>query len=202
MKGVESETGTLNTVAKMAIEPRFTLALSADDRYATPLVVTLHSVLSRLSKPMKVVVADLGLSHKTKKWIESLTADFGCGEPRYVGADSLRSASRKSFRHYSSAAYARLELPRLLEGESDFIVYLDCDALARRDLWEAPWSDDHAVSAVPEYGVCAGDLGRLRATGAPADCPYFNSGVMVIKIDQWLQAGIESKRFHSSRENS
>ena len=90
--------------------------------------------------------------------------------------------------HVKLAAYYRLLFPQILPSKIDRIIYLDSDLLVNGsldELWETRL-DSHLVAAASDRNL---DMQRARL-GLGADSPYFNSGVMVLKLSDWRQENI------------
>ena len=126
---------------------------------------------------------------------------------RWLTADRRSVRSLPVSGHVTTAAYARLFAPRLLPSELGRVIYLDSDLLVLADLaalWaeplagavclavpdvSCPWVD--CASALPNYERCRHYLGvhpaipNYRELGMLPSDPYFNSGVLVMDLQQW-----------------
>ncbi len=99
--------------------------------------------------------------------------------------------------HWLPAATAhRLFMGDLLPAECSRVLYLDADLVALDSLVPL-WGlalDGHAAGAVrdatwPWVGASRGDF-AYRALGHPPDLPYFNTGVLLIALEQWRELEI------------
>jgi lipopolysaccharide biosynthesis glycosyltransferase len=93
--------------------------------------------------------------------------------------------------HVKLAAYYRLFFPQLLPSSIDRIIYLDSDLLVNGsldELWETPL-ESNLVAAASDRNL---DVHRSRL-GLGPDSPYFNSGVMTLKLSDWRQENIAER---------
>lgn len=181
---------------------------AADDGYAMPLAVTIRSALDRLApdRRLRLMLLDGGLSDANRRRLEASWRD-----PRltlqWFRPDVTLVRDLPVSDHISPAAYLRLLMPAMLPRDVSRVIYLDADMLVRRclgDLWDlpqhgspalavqdfaAPYLD--AASMMPNYArsqrflAAYTPVANFRELGLPADGMYFNSGLMVIDLDQW-----------------
>jgi lipopolysaccharide biosynthesis glycosyltransferase len=87
--------------------------------------------------------------------------------------------------HYSLSIFTRLVIPTVLRGQTDRVLYLDADILcvgALDELIALDISADIAV-VVPDAPVTT----RRRVAALKlAHASYFNGGVILINIEQWI----------------
>ena len=167
------------------------IALASDERYFPGLYCAIASALSHLNPARKldVKVLDGGLSPSSRDtlWrlagrvVGDIALEFVTADVSVFGAATLGPGQ-------SHMAYCRVLLPQLLNLPR--LIYLDCDTLVFRDLsalFDLELSPDKVLAAVPdsETLTLAHDSAiiakamRLRADGA-----YFNSGVMLMNLDE------------------
>jgi lipopolysaccharide biosynthesis glycosyltransferase len=91
----------------------------------------------------------------------------------------------------SNAALFRLFIPDLLPAEVSRALYLDCDMVMLGEVQEL-WETDlrgQALMAVQDHGMStvskAMGLRHHRALGIPGEAPYFNSGLLLMDLQQW-----------------
>ena len=167
------------------------IALASDERYFPGLYCAVASALSHLNPARKldVKVLDGGLSPSSRDTLWRLT-DRVVGDValEFVTADVSVFGAATLGPGQSHIAYCRVLLPQLLN--VPHLIYLDCDTLVFRDLsalFDLALSPDKVLAAVPdsETLTLAHDSAiiakamRLRADGA-----YFNSGVMLMNLDE------------------
>jgi len=103
----------------------------------------------------------------------------------------------------SRMAFGRFFLGELLAREYKRVLYLDCDVAVEPNLSDAFDLDlgGHPIGAVMDCNFIANQSGKARRNwhahmetiGLPPDAPYFNSGVLLIDLDDWRRAEIPAK---------
>lgn len=87
--------------------------------------------------------------------------------------------------------YYRLLIPYVLKDIADKVLYIDADTLCLSridDLFES-CLDNYIIAAVEDSGEAAVDA---KLSGLFSDGRYFNSGVILININRWLEKDIFS----------
>lgn len=107
----------------------------------------------------------------------------------YEGLPTLR---------YGEAVYQRINLPEYIPDSIDKIIYIDSDTLVLQSLMEL-WSLDlqgNSTGAVENLSPKAcRDIGVDRTE-------YFNSGVLVMDLNQWRQRRLHRQVTDYARENA
>jgi lipopolysaccharide biosynthesis glycosyltransferase len=167
------------------------LALASNESYFPGLYCTITSALGYLDpeREIDVKVLDGGLSRSA---VDTLFRLIGRMRKRtrleFVRADPSIFGKATLGPNQSHMAYCRLLLPHLLDVPR--LVYLDCDLLVFRDLsqlYDLQLSDGKAIAAVPdaETSCLAEDsLVVARASHLPPEGVYFNSGVMLMNLNE------------------
>ena len=99
--------------------------------------------------------------------------------------------------HLSRTAYARILMPLLLPEAQGRLLYVDCDTLINAPL--APLAEldmqRFAVAAVDDIARLdpIRHAERNRAIGLPGEMRYFNSGVLLIDLDQWRRESLSER---------
>lgn len=189
------------------------VVVASDYAFAMPLTVTICSVLQTLGPGVRLDlhVIDVGIGAAGRARLRESWRDERL-TVHWHSVDPLALKNLPVSDHLTPAAYARLFAPRLLPAELGKVIYLDSDLLVLEDLaalWAEPMGDA-ACLAVPDLGCpwvdCAATLPNYarcrqylsvhlaipnyRDVGMAPDAPYFNSGVMVMNLDQWRAADI------------
>lgn len=179
------------------------IVTAADDRFALPLGVMVHSLLANAHPDAEIflyVLSD-GISPRHRHRIESVvtqTKKTRTVKVHWLDAQvdlpPLEQDGRALLRttdFISEAAYLRLLIPDVLPEEQDRALYLDADLLIERDLaplWNEPFNEAH-VLAVRDYKIQTVShqkgLVHYDDFGLSPDAPYFNSGVLVINLNAW-----------------
>ena len=169
-----------------------TLAYAADERMAMPLAASIASAALNFRTPdasLDVVVIDGGLSRRSMSRLIPTSLDTARFRFRAITAPSICTQGIALHR-YGIAALYRLELPRLLP-DCRRTIYLDADTIVEhdlRELWDeadggAPlWARQDWMFPVMSHPFLRG---RCNGLGMRPDDPYFNSGVLVLDLDEW-----------------
>jgi lipopolysaccharide biosynthesis glycosyltransferase len=167
---------------------RVPVVFSVDEAFALPLAVSVASLVRSASKEddLEIHVLGQGISDADRRMIESAAAGVAPLEWHAIGAEQFADLPSA---HLSPAAYYRLLIPTLLDAER--AVYLDSDVLVRAPvapLMSIPLDGRPAAAArnltVPFLASRQGLTGWDQLGLDPA-APYFNSGVLVIDLEQW-----------------
>lgn len=178
-----------------------TVAFAADEQVAPGLYVALYSVLYHASPDhaYQIYVLDGGLQVSTRHRLQALTEMHPLATLSIITADTHRLDALKAPRHVGRAAYLLLILPEALSS-CERILYLDADVLVLADV--------RNLFHVPLHGAIAGAVQNFSAptmaeshrftqlsdvvTRSPT-APYFNSGMMVIDVERWIEADITAR---------
>src|SRR5205809_3637449 len=167
------------------------LALASNERYFPGIYCAIASALSHMAagRTVDLRVLDGGISQTSKDILSRLAGRFGSSvrlEFMPIDASVFRGATLGPGR--SHMAYCRILLPCVLDVPR--LIYLDCDALVFRDLSELfdhPLSSGKILAAVRDSETLSlGDDSRIVADAMklPAQGAYFNSGVMLMNLDE------------------
>ncbi len=169
-----------------------TLVYAADEQMAMPLAASIVSAVLNFRTPdasLDVVVIDGGLSRTSVSRLFPTSVDHARFRFRVMAASSICTQGIELHR-YGVAALQRLELPRLLP-DCRRAIYLDADTIVEHDLREL-WGEtdgDGPVWARQDwmFPVMSHPFLRERCDGLgmEPDDPYFNSGVLVLDLDEW-----------------
>jgi lipopolysaccharide biosynthesis glycosyltransferase len=167
------------------------LALASNERYFPGLYCAVASALSAVDPARKVdvKVLDGGLSQPDRDILAGLIEridkharlDFVRVDPSVFVKATLGPGQ-------SHMAYCRILLPQLLDVPR--LIYLDCDVLVFRDLselFELELSPGKVLAAVRDSETLCltnDSLSVAKAMKLPAVGAYFNSGVMLMNLDE------------------
>ena len=167
------------------------LALASNERYFPGLYCAVASALSHLGpvREVDVKVLDGGISQTSKNTLSILANRVGKrARLEFVTVDSSVFGKATLGPGQSHLAYCRILLSYLLDVPR--LIYLDCDVLVFSDLsqlFDFELSAGKFVAAVPdsETSSLADDsIALAKAMKLPADGRYFNSGVMLMNLDE------------------
>ncbi len=166
------------------------LAFASNERYFPGLFCAVASALGHMAtgRAVDVRVLDGGISQTSKSILSRLVGRFSKSvRLEFVSVDNsiFRGATLGPGR--SHIAYCRILLPRF---EVSHLIYLDCDVLVFRDLstlYELELPSGKILAAVRDSETLT--LGEDSPTVAdamklPAEGAYFNSGVMLMNLDE------------------
>ena len=176
------------------------LALASNERYLPGLYCAVASALSHLdpTREVDLMVLDGGISETSREVLSHLLTRFGRGvRLKFVPVDEaiFRGATLGPGRSYM--AYCRILLPHLLDVPR--LIYLDSDVLVFRDvcrLFDIKLSPGKVLAAVPdsETLTLSDDSYTLaRTMNLPADGRYFNSGVMLMNLNELREENFVEK---------
>ena len=175
----------------MMVKDKITIVLACDDNYAQHAAVAAASVLLSTVAAKRVQFYILGdrLNSKNKKRLQDTIQQLG-GMVFFPDVSGKVVENGYISGHLSRAAYFRLALPDIVPGNIEKAIYLDTDLVVFDDvvkLWEIDMNEK-PVGAICDYGIMASKHMRQqkqKTLGLQPGQSYFNSGVMVIDLNQW-----------------
>jgi lipopolysaccharide biosynthesis glycosyltransferase len=161
--------------------------MSVDEAYLRQLAVALTSISASSSDPHRVHVLHDGVAPADRDRVQRSLSDR-------VQVDWIDARAAVDGRQLPAgdprSMYFRLFLAELLPRQLDRVIYLDSDLVVRRSLrglWEFGLGDA-PIGAVRDaympWVVCNPNI-RWRELHVLPDAPFFNSGVMLIALEQW-----------------
>lgn len=164
--------------------------MATDNNYVQHLGVVLISVLENTKTPelFDITVLAGDISEKNKDLVHAIVNKYGA----IISFRNVVLEHPEKFivnGHISIAAYYRIFLPKFFSEHVQKIIYLDCDVIVNSDIKELFDIDlkDNVIGAVAERFN-----GRMISLGYP-DKPYFNSGVLVVDLQNWISENITEK---------
>jgi len=168
------------------MEERVHIAASCDDNYAQHVGVMFQSLLENTASPLKIKchLISNGISQKNQLLLNQIVQKFG-STLHIIAADNSKYADLPTSR-YGQAAYQRISLADYLPPSIKKVIYLDSDIIVLGDI-ERLWN-------MPLKGQALGAIENL----SPKACKhlalprqeYFNSGVMLIDLNEWRKGNI------------
>ena len=175
------------------------IALCCDARYLPYATATMASCIAHCAQPQRLHFHLVALDIEADK-LNIMTA-FIEAKGSKVTTHSPDERSYAGFRtnQYGPAVYHRISLPDYLQAHARWVIYLDSDLLVLDDI-QALWAEtqkhpDMATAAVIDYSP---------PSEKHVDVPrkdYFNSGVLLINIEQWHQQQLHQKTIQYLNEN-
>jgi lipopolysaccharide biosynthesis glycosyltransferase len=162
---------------------------SCDERYAPHLCTMFLSLLSNTEVPgrVKLYVADGGISGTTRETLDDVVHGLGA-QLVWLFLDNAYD-DFPTERWLTRAAYFRLSIPELLSAEIGKVLYLDCDLVVQGDVSDIWKTDirDHCLGAVENISD------RTFRKSGVRQSDYFNSGVMLLNLDQWRKGRVSEQ---------
>lgn len=177
-----------------------TIAYSADERMAMPLAASIASAVANFRDPrayLEVIVIDGGLSPLSVRRLVPTFADASRFRFSLV-TPSVRGAQGIQLKRYGLAAIRRLELSHLLPNHHR-VIYLDADTIVEHNLREL-WNEAQGEGAIwARQDWMFPNMShpylqeRQSGLGMHPDDPYFNSGVLVLDLDDWRKKDLGAR---------
>lgn len=168
---------------------------AAEESYAIGLAVALHSALRHLSHAVdvKVAIFDSGLAQPSRLRLEEVARRARLGTavcwiavpPERLG--HLAGTSLWADTSAEPTVYSRLLIAALLPQHITRAVYLDSDVLIQSDispLFTLPLGGA-PIAAVVDYVIGSNQHELPSAWERSHSRRYFNSGVLVVDVEQW-----------------
>ncbi|WP_275790765.1 glycosyltransferase family 8 protein [Pararhizobium gei] len=166
------------------------LIACATDRYYVEMTgVLIRSVCAQPhSDRLRFYVFCAGVPQKDKDKLAACA--FGDAEINIVDIDDVLYEQVRDLpvrKHISVVAYVSIFIPKLLEGEGDRLLYVDCDVVVNTSLDPLFALDlgNRAVGAAPDTTLPDRMKMYNEAIGHSAEAPYFNSGIFIVDIKTW-----------------
>lgn len=165
---------------------------ASNDGYAGHLAASLYSLLdhSRGIPRMDIYILSVGMC---REYQERLAAVAGIFNRNLHVAELGNLRERFDYdvdtRGFDISAMGRLFAPVVLPDHVGKALYLDCDTIVNgniRPLYETDLGDD-LVGMVMEPTVYRE---MKESIGLKADEPYFNSGVLLMALDEWRKQDV------------
>ena len=175
---------------------------ASNDAYVRHLGTSMCSLFdrNRSCQSITVYILSLGLSEDSRAKLEEIAGQYGRG---LVFAEVGDLESRFDFPvdtgGYDLSIMSRLFMGELLPDSVKKVLYLDCDTVVAQPL-KGLWDGDlegRIMGAVMEptiYEAVKDSIGIGR------NQPYFNSGVLLVDLEQWRQKKVQSRLLDFWRE--
>lgn len=174
------------------------VATATDTAYVELTGVMLASLANKAAGDFEAVYVFCdGVSDADK---ERLRASYGRADIVFVDmTDDMvhHFAARPVNHHLSRTAYARILMPLSLSEATGRLFYVDCDTVVNASL--APLAsmpmDGFALAAVDDIArqVTERHIKRNRDIGLPDEMRYFNSGVLLIDLENWRRQRVSER---------
>ena len=163
---------------------------SSDDNYAYPLGIMFISLLENTKNPEKfhLFIIDGGITVNKKNSILKEVEKRG-SQLTFLTINDDVYADFPTRAHISAPAYYRISIPELFDESVTRAIYLDCDLIIKNDL-QVLWDFDLEGNAIAAAENISSSTYKASGLKQP---DYFNSGVMIIDLDNWRKNNIPNK---------
>ena len=177
------------------------IVTATNDKYAKPLGVMIHSMLSNTKSADKIqlYIIESGLSSGNKKRLARVARSGGARVNFLTIPHSLFGDLKKKS-YLTQETYYRIAIPKLLGDTVTKALYLDSDMIVRKDiriLWEKNIDNCYAA-AVEKVNVSSR---KKKQLGMPKRARYFNAGVMLLNLKKWRERNIAKKIVRFSKKH-
>lgn len=184
------------------------IVLSTDNNYAQHATVAMISALCNTKQPelLRFFVIDDNIEKVSKAKmlasVEKLNGSLSFVKPNIEALTNVFVSG-----NLTRAAYLRLDIPNILPQEVKKAIYMDCDILVFDDLNELWKLDLHGkpVAAIEDFGILASygkSAEKERNLNWHKEFSYFNSGVLVIDVQQWREQNYANKLIQLVQEKN
>lgn len=167
------------------------IVFCTDNNYVMPCGVTIISILeNNKDVPITFHIIGMGLRDESKDILSSISQ-------KYKESSVLFYEIRKEFlesynfslygsKHLSLASYARLFLVDILPQNIEKVLYLDCDMIITKNLFEM-WNTDienYSIAGVPDL-FCMFYTKIFEILEYSETFEYINAGMLLINLEYW-----------------
>lgn len=182
---------------KSANKISYDILYQSDENYAPVLAVSVISLIkNNKNLNFRIVIIDCGLTSDSRQKISKMISQSG-KELLFVSQSDLEKKLKNSqiaaysgFRK-NKKSYLKILYP-YYEDAAQRIVFIDCDTIIKGSIKPLLLMDlkGKIMAAVMDSTV---DQEYKNIIGLTADEPYYNSGVMVIDTNAWIQNRVYEK---------
>ncbi len=167
--------------------PTLNLAFAIDQNYLKPCGICLNSVA--LNNPDLAIDFYIFTTFFDNFGFEQIVAQFPNIRIHIYQLNSQYFDSLQTNYHFTTAIYYRLSIADILEDKVEQFMYLDSDIVCDGSLAELGnlHLEQHVIAAVEDKFI---SRNYIQSLGLPESHRYFNSGVMLINIQNWHDFGV------------
>lgn len=178
------------------------IVYSSDENYVQHMGVSICSLLKNNIRVEEITIYILsnGIKTESKRELTDIVANQFQRKIVFIEFDQYKTRLNLNMEWpIAISAYARLFVAEMLPIECERVIYIDCDTVICNSLVEL-WETDLGCYSVG--GVIDTVLPEFKvAVGLQEECPYINSGVLLIDIKKWRQQRVQDEflRYISER---
>ena len=174
--------------------------LSSDNNYAPFVATTIASICDNTKSFCDFYILDGGIEEKNKEKIYKLKEQFNNFSIEFIKIDLEKEFSSIHYenccKHVSLSTYNRFLIPKL-KPELKRILYLDVDIIVLGDISELYNQDleGYMLGAIPKQISEKEIVVYKKILKLSKNHNYFNAGILLIDLEQWISKDIMSKLF-------
>ena len=178
--------------------------MSVDQAYVRQLAVAVASIARTTDDPCRVHVLHDGLPPADRDRVHASLSDLV--DIEWIDADTA-IRGRPLPMGFPRSMYFRLFLAELLPGDLERALYLDADLIVRRPLGEL-WAADLGAAPVGAVRdayrpwIVRNPSIRWRELHVAPEAPFFNSGMMLVSLEQWRDQEVGTRSLALLSERS
>ena len=179
------------------------IVYASDNNYADILGVSIVSLYDNNREgEITIYILDSGISELNKVKIESVCRQFNRSVPIWIKAKDIEEelGIEVYMDRGSLSQYARLFVSTLLPKEIDRVLYLDCDVIINKPIYDL-WNIDMEGKTIAALGDAFSRYYRSNIGLMPEDV-MFNSGVMLIDMKKWKKNSVEKRLLEFIKKNN
>lgn len=173
-------------------ENNFPIVFASDNNYVRYLSVAIVSLIENCSSKYNydIVVLENNILEKNKKLLSKQISEYKNVSLRFVNVqkffDENKNINFSTPAYFSIAIYNRLFIPKIFSNY-DKVLYLDCDIVVKKDLFELYETDidEYYIAAV--IGMCL--IEQLESKNNTE----INSGVILYNIKKCIDSNFTEK---------
>jgi len=180
---------------------------SFNESYSRYGAACIASLFKNTSSDFEIIILDTGITNKTRNQFER----WAHKKSKVLRFIPITDDSYLNFKEDDLSLpndiqyYSRILAPFYASKESKKILYIDADIICLQDL-SAIFNielNDKTIGAVqdPYCQNFSGGISNFTTLNFSKDTPYFNSGVLIIDIQKWVENNITQKVLSTSRLN-
>ncbi len=171
------------------------VAFASNDSYIPHLEIALFSILQNNQKNrFNIFILSSDISDDNKLKINKICDLYDNASVHFIMINNKVFSELKVLKHFSRDMYSRYILPDLLE-DKDRVLYLDSDTLITGDIAELYNTKlgNNLAAGVRDIGITKDDLQGYTKNLGLDDGQYFNSGVLLLNLDQMRKENVTKK---------
>ncbi|SDS26599.1 Lipopolysaccharide biosynthesis protein, LPS:glycosyltransferase [Polaribacter sp. KT25b] len=168
------------------------IVLATDDNFVQHCSVTIVSVAKNNPNVTFYILTE-GLNSENQILLNNLGVILNIIKINRNVLNKFPMPDDDKLSHISLATYYRLLISSLLPIDVHKIIYLDCDIVVRKNIYEL-WNEDiskFAMAAV--FQIARENIESISRLGYSIENGYFNAGVLLINLDYWRNNNVESQ---------